>query len=129
MGNRKLVYNNFTAKTFMLLVIPAYVFPALMSWLSGWLFKNSVLMKASFISIAIPSLVATIITYVLLWQMKVWQKFPSKKYTRVLFMTLLLLGIAILVIQLFSLNNIVFDILLSTVLGTVITTLKLPLKK
>lgn len=129
MESKKIARNNFTAKTFLSLAIPAYIFPALMSWMSGWFFKNMVLMKASFVTIAIPSLVATIITYLLLWQMEVQQKQLYKKYVRVLFMTMLMVVLAIMVIQLFNLKNFMFDILVSTVLGTVITTWKLPIKK
>lgn len=120
--------SSFTAKTFLQVTIPSYVFPALMSWGSGWVMKNEVLMKSSFVSIALPSLIATIVTYMLLWQMEIQQKSIKSKYVKVCIMLGITIGLAFAVILIFKWQKFMFDIVFSTILGTVITAWRLPQK-
>lgn len=129
MKNQDLVYNNFTTKAFLSVAIPSYFFPAIMSWTSGWVLENSALMKASYVSIAIPSLVATILVYLLLQQFYKMQKKPKNRYVRALFITILMAVLSLLIIKLFKLEPYMFDILFSSTLGTIITIWKFPLKQ
>lgn len=129
MNNQDLEHNSFTTKAFLSVAIPSYFFPAIMSWTSGWFIGNSVLMKASYLSIATPSLVATILVYLFLQQLQKNQIFPAKKHIRALFIILGIASLSLLIIKLFKLEPYKFDILLSSTIGTVITILKFPLKK
>ncbi|TDQ23745.1 hypothetical protein [Tenacibaculum caenipelagi] len=121
--------SSFTIKTFLQATIPSYVFPAIMSWGSGWLMKNEVLKQSSFISIALPSLIATIITYMLLWRMETKQKKVKNKSVKVCMMLGVTFGLALAIIFIFNWQKFMFDILFSTILGTTITAWRLPLKQ
>jgi len=127
MRNQHLIDTNFTTKALLLVAIPAYFFPSVMSWFSGWVLNNAILMKASYTSIAIPSLVATIIVYLLLRQMQLFQKFPKNKYVRIVVMTVLMIIFSLIIIKLVKLEAYVLDIIPSTILGAIITAWKFPL--
>lgn len=128
MKNQHLIVSNFTTKAFLLAAIPAYFFPSVMSWFSGWIFNNPILMKASYTSIAIPSLVATIIVYLLLQQMEFVQKFPKNKYVRIMVMTVLMVVFSLIIIKLTNLEAYMLDIIPSSILGAIITTWKFSFK-
>ncbi len=129
MRNASSIDSNFTIKTFLAATLPAYIFPALMSWGAGWLMENEVLMASSFVSIALPSLVATIVTYVILWQMEVQEKGMKNKYIKTSIILGITIGIAFAIILLFHWQRFIFDIIFSTMLGTVITAWRLPVKQ
>ncbi|OCK42887.1 hypothetical protein BA195_08245 [Tenacibaculum soleae] len=128
MKNQHLTVSNFTTKAFLLAAIPAYFFPLVMSWFSGWILNNPILMKASYTSIAIPSLVATIIVHLLLQQMKFVQKFPKNKYVRIMVMTVLMVVFSLVIIKLTNLEAYMLDIIPSSILGAIITTWKFSFK-
>ncbi|WBX77624.1 hypothetical protein PG911_05035 [Tenacibaculum ovolyticum] len=127
MKSEHLIETNFTTKNLLLVAIPAYFFPSVMSWFSGWILDNTILMKASYTSIAIPSLVATIIVYFILRQMQLFKKFPQNKYVRILVMMVLMILFSLIIIKLFKLEVYMLDIIPSSILGAIITTWKFPL--
>jgi magnesium-transporting ATPase (P-type) len=100
-----------------------------MSWVSGWFMKNNELMQASYTTIAITSLLATIICYTLLWIMQKLQFFPANKFIRTLILTLIIVCIALIIINFTALKSEAFNILVSSILGSSITTWKQPISK
>ncbi|CAL2085682.1 hypothetical protein [Tenacibaculum sp. 190524A02b] len=121
--------NSFTTKTFIKAIVPAYLFPGVMAWCSGWMIKNEIVMKNSFVSIAIPSLIATVISFLILWLMQRINKFPENKFVRVGLLLVIIMSLALVTIELGNMQNYRFDILLSSLIGTVIITWKVKLKK
>ncbi|SEB82577.1 hypothetical protein SAMN04489761_1885 [Tenacibaculum sp. MAR_2009_124] len=128
MKNKEIVTNAFSLKSMMLMALPSYFFPGVTAWLSGWFLQKVDLMNASFVSIAIPSLIATIITYSFFWGTKNRFKLENK-LIRILLMLFLNLFLAYFLIVFLKLNKYQFDIMLSTVIGTVITAWKVPTQK
>ncbi len=120
--------NSFSVKKFLLAIIPSYFFPALMSWTPGWIMNDQELMNSSYTSIATPSLLATILVYLILWKVQIDQNSLKNRYTRIALMLLVTLSIACLFILLFNFQEFVFNIILSTILGTVITAWNHPAK-
>ncbi len=128
MKNKEIAPNIFSLKSMMLMALPSYFFPGVTAWLSGWFLHKNDLMNASFVSIAIPSLIATLITYSLLWGLKSRFKLENK-LVRILLMLILNLSLAYFLVISLKLNRYQFDIMLSTVIGTVITAWKVPIQK
>ncbi|CAM1374528.1 hypothetical protein [Tenacibaculum xiamenense] len=128
MKNKEIAPNVFSLKSMMLMALPSYFFPGVTAWLSGWFLHKNDLMNASFISIAIPSLIATLITYSFFWGVKNRFKFENK-LVRIFLMLFLNLFLAYFLIVLLQLDQYQFDIILSTVIGTVITAWKVPTKQ
>ncbi|WP_272148561.1 hypothetical protein [Tenacibaculum aiptasiae] len=129
MKTKDLEYNNFTTKSFLSVAMPSYLFPAIMSWISGWILENPELMKASYKSIALPSLIATIFVYLILKELQKNQKILKERYTKTFFIIITIASLSLLIINLFKLESYKFDILLSSTIGTVITIWKFSLKK
>lgn len=120
---------HFTIKTLAQAVVPAYVFPALMSGVPGWLLGDLVLMQASYTFIAIPSAVAALLCFVLLWQMEKAQMFPVNKFARTSLLVAITLLLALVVISWASLQAQTFNIILSSFIGATVATWRQPILK
>ncbi|WP_074406485.1 MULTISPECIES: hypothetical protein [Aquimarina] len=120
---------NFNTKAFLLASIPSYIFPAAMSWISGWFMNNSEVMQASYTTIAFPSLISSILSYILLWYMEKLQFFPTNKFIRTILLVIIMVCLALTTIELTYLKPETFNILFSTTLGTTITTWRQPIFK
>jgi len=115
--------NNFNFKRLICLAVPSYACPIIMSFIPGYLLNDEELMRASYSSIALPSLLSTLVAFILLWRMEVTQKFPSNKVHRTLLVALIIVLLSIIVIFTFDLQADIFNILFSSFLGAVITSL------
>lgn len=115
--------NNFNAKRLVAATIPSYIFPAVMSFIPGYLLNKPDLMQASYTTIAVSSLLSSLLTFILLWRMEVTQKYPSNKIVRTLLMAFIMVSLGILTIYAFGLQTEALNILPSTFLGAVVTTL------
>ncbi len=100
-----------------------------MSFTSGYFLNKPDLMRASYSTIATPSLIASLLTFILLWRMEAAQKFPANKIVRALFMVIATVTLGFMAILCFGLQENAFDILSSSFLGAVITTLTQPMTK
>lgn len=120
---------NFNTKAFLFASIPSYIFPVAMSWISGWFMNDSGVMQASYTTIAIPSLIAALLSYILLWGMEKLQFFPENKFTRTILLVIVMICMALITIELAYLKPETFNILFSTILGTTITTWRQPISK
>ncbi|PKV51024.1 hypothetical protein ATE84_3093 [Aquimarina sp. MAR_2010_214] len=121
--------SNFNTKTFLFACIPSYIFPAVMSWVSGWFMNNPEIMQASYTTIAIPSLIAACLSYMLLWSMEKLQFFPANKFIRTILLVIVMVLLSLITIELAYLKSEIFNILFSTILGTAITTWRQPISK
>lgn len=128
MKNKVIDSSAFSLKAMMFMALPSYFFPAVTAWLSGWVLHKKEIMQASFISIAIPSLIATLVTYGFFWVVKEPFK-TQKRIIKVIAMLGLNLLLAGCLMSIFRLYQFKFDIILSTVIGTVITTWKVSTPK
>ncbi|WP_435263665.1 hypothetical protein [Tenacibaculum sp. nBUS_03] len=119
---------SFSVKKFLLASIPSYFFPAVMSWTPGWIMNDKELMSSSYSTIATPSLIATVLVYLILWKVESDNNSLKNRYTRIFFMLLVTISIACLFILLFNFHEFKFNIIVSTILGTVITAWNHPVK-
>jgi H+/Cl- antiporter ClcA len=120
---------NFNTKRLVSAVVPSYVFPTIMSFIPGYLLNKSDLMSASYTTIAIPSLIVSLLTYFLLWRMEVVQSFPSNILVRTLLMAVTMVTLGFLTILTFGFQTDTLDIIPSCFLGAVITTLTQKMSK
>ncbi len=121
--------NNFNYKTFLRAIIPAYAFPAVMSGIPGVIMEDTKLMHASYTSIAIPSVIAAFICFFILWRMEIKQVFPKTKLIRTIILIIPLMTLALITIWLGDLQEISFNILLSTLIGSAVTTWMQPMSE
>ncbi|KKX47165.1 hypothetical protein L950_0227950 [Sphingobacterium sp. IITKGP-BTPF85] len=111
----------------MVAAIPAYVFPALMSFISAFFFKTD-LMMASYTTIGLSSLLSTILSFIILWQFELRQLFVRKKWVGSLLIILLMIGLGMLCTSLFKLQSERFNIITSAFLGATILTIRQHIK-
>ena len=114
--------SNFNEKRLASIAVPSYIFPLIMSFTPGYFLNDLELMRASYSSIALPSLLSSLLTFALLWRMEVAQKFPSNNIVRILLMVLIMASLGIVAIFVFDLQADAFNILFSSFLGALITT-------
>jgi hypothetical protein len=115
--------NNFNGKRLFFVTVPSYVFPAIMSFLPGYFLNKPDLMRASYSTIALPSLITSLLTYIVLWQMEKRQIFPNNKLVRALLMLLLMFPLGFIAMIIFGLQSDAINILPSVFLGAILTSL------
>ena len=120
---------SFDRKAFVKAAFPSYFFPMVMSFTGGYFSNNQTLMKASYSTIALPSLLVTILCFVLLWQFQKRQLFIMHRLLMAFFLSVLMIVLALFVIWLCNLQAFMYDILPSTLIGVVLLSLMKPLKK
>lgn len=121
-NNIEISEDQFTLKKLFIAILQSYVFPAVMSFTSGWFLNDINLQKASVTTIAIPSALATFFSFVLLWKLYNHQVILVNKITQLFLFILLMCSSAALIIWSFQLQAEFINILLSVVIGTAITT-------
>lgn len=120
--------STFNLRALVLAAVPAYVFPTFMSFLSGYFLQKPELMMASFRTIGLSSLCATIGSFMILWQFDSRQILVQNKTIRSLFIILIMVGLGLLCTFLFQLQSEGFNILFSAFLGAAILTISQQLK-
>lgn len=121
--------STFNLRALVFAAVPAYVFPAFMSFLSGFFLQKTELMMASFTTIGLSSLCATIGSFMMLWQFDSRQIFVQNKTIRSLLIIGFMMSLARLCTFLFQLQSEGFNILFSAFLGAAILTIREQLKK
>ncbi|REC59363.1 hypothetical protein DRF65_26435 [Chryseobacterium pennae] len=120
MNSTNSLESTFNFRGLITAALPAYVFPALMSFISGFLLQNNNLMTASYSSIGLSSLLSTLCSFTLLWQLESKRILVRNKLIRSLLIIVLIMGLATLGIWLFNWHHERFNILFSTFLGAAI---------
>ncbi|QQD12167.1 hypothetical protein [Sphingobacterium sp. UDSM-2020] len=128
MKNRDCPPSDFSLRLLMFAAIPAYVFPALMSFISAFVLQKTDLMMASYTTIGLSSLLSTILSFIILWQFELRQIFVRKKWVGSLLIILLMIGLGMLCTSLFKLQSERFNIITSAFLGATILTIRQHIK-
>lgn len=120
---------NFNIKSVLFAIVPSYLFPAAMSFTSGWFLQDTQLMQASVTTIAIPSCLAAIFSLILLWQMQIHQAYPVSRIVRTLMLTFLVTLLIGAIAWNTPFQYDIANIILSATIGAAITTWRQPLLK
>ncbi|MCW3466178.1 hypothetical protein [Chitinophaga nivalis] len=125
--------NNYQPVTFSLrallaAAVPAYIFPTGMSFLSGFFLHKKELMQASYTTIGLSSLLATICSFILLWQCDARGLFVQNQSIRSSLIILLMMGMGLLCTYLLQLPSERFNIIFSAFLGAAIVTIRQQVK-
>ncbi|WP_316839263.1 hypothetical protein [Pedobacter gandavensis] len=119
----------FNLRSLIVAAVPAYVFPALMSFASGFILQKNELMSASYTSIGLSSLLSTVFSFILLWQFDSRQILVQNKLFRSVFIVMLMMSLGMLCSTIFNLQSERFNITFSAFLGAAILTIRQALKK
>lgn len=128
MKNRDCPPSDFSLRLLMVAAIPAYVFPALMSFIPAFFLQKTDLMMASYTTIGLSSLLSTILSFIILWQFELRQIFVRKKWVGSLLIILLMIGLGMFCTSLFKLQSERFNIITSAFLGATILTIRQHIK-
>lgn len=120
MNSTNSLESTFNFRGLITAALPAYIFPALMSFISGFLLQNNNLMTASYSSIGLSSLLSTLCSFTLLWQLESKRILVRNKLIRSLLIIVLIIGLGTLCIRLFNWHHEQFNILFSAFLGATI---------
>jgi hypothetical protein len=128
MKNRNFPPSGFNMRSMMVAVVPSYVFPALMSFMSGFFLTKTDLMMASYSTIGLSSMISTILSFIVLWQFESRKIFAQNKWKRSLLVILLMIGLGMLCTSIFKLQSERFNIIVSVFLGATILAIRQHLK-
>lgn len=123
MKNRNHPTSGFNLRALIVAAVPAYIFPALMSFISGFFLQKTDLMAASYTTIGISSLLSTMFSFIILWQFELKQIFAQSKWIRSLLIILLMTSLGTLCALIFKLQSERFNITFSAFLGATILTI------
>ncbi|WP_342327464.1 hypothetical protein [Pedobacter sp. FW305-3-2-15-E-R2A2] len=128
MNHRNYPGGNFTLRSLLFAIVPSYVFPALMSGISGIILQKSDLIQASYTTIGISSLLSTLLSFLILWQLELKQILVAQKLLRSLVIILLMMSLGVLITWTLQLQSEYFNITFSAFLGATILTIRQPIK-
>jgi len=114
----------FTLKALLAAILPAYFFPTVMSFLSGYLMQNQELQAASYTTIGFSSLIATLLSLCILWQFEYRQILLHSSALRALLLIPLMVGLSALSMYVLNLPSEYFNSMLSAFIGTTIVVLR-----
>ena len=129
MKNRNDHSSTFNLRSLILAAVPAYVFPALMSFTSGFFLQKNELMSASYTSIGLSSLLSTVISFMILWQFESRQILAQNKLLRAVLIVMLMISLGMACSTLLNLQSERFNITFSAFLGAAILTIRQQIKK
>lgn len=129
MSNKNYLASDFSLRSLIFAAIPAYVFPFVMSFASGFLLQKAELMKASYTTIGLSSLLATILSFVLLWQFDSRHILTQSKWTKSLIVIMLVISIGALCASILQPPSEHFNITFSAFLGATILTIRQNVKR
>lgn len=128
MKNRNQLQSNFNLRSLIIAAIPAYLFPTLMSFTSGYLLQKKELMIASYTTIGLSSLLSTICSYMILWQFESRQIMVQNKMIRSMLIILLMISMGTCCTFILQLQSERFNIIFSAFLGATILTIRQKVK-
>ncbi len=124
MKNHPQFISSFNLRSLAAAAIPSYVFPTVMSFLSGYFLHKSELMSASYTTIGLSSLVSTVLSFLLLWQFELKQILVSNKLIRSLLIIGLMVSLGAFFTSILNLPSEAFNIVFSAFLGAAIITIR-----
>lgn len=128
MKNRNYSSSAFNLRSLFFAAVPAYVFPASMSFISGFLLQKRELMMASYTTIGLSSLLSTIFSFIILWQFESRKILMQNKLTRSLLIILLMISLGMTCISILNIPSERFNIIFSAFLGAAILTIRQQVK-
>jgi len=120
--------SDFSLRTLVLAAVPSYVFPTLMSFLSGYFLQKTDLMMASYTTIGLSSLLSTLLSFMILWQFELKQILVQNKWVRALLIILLMISLGAFCAFLLNLPSEYFNIMFSAFIGAAIITIRQKVK-
>ncbi|WP_112377876.1 hypothetical protein [Flagellimonas maritima] len=120
---------SFCGNAFLKAALPSYLFPLLSSAIPAYFLDKPDLLKASYTTIAMPSLFATVICFILLWQFQERQIFIINRIVMALVLGITMVLLALGVIYIFKWETGIWNILISSFLGAAIVAMMKPLTK
>ena len=114
-------------RALLLAVVSSYLFPAVLSWASGWLLNDPHLRKASVTTIAIPSAIAACFSYLLLWQMQLHHITLGNRALRTATFVVVMSCLSALIAWCTGLQSELWNIVPSAAIGAAITTWRQPI--
>jgi hypothetical protein len=127
MKNNHVNATRMSIRALLFAVVSSYVFPAAMSWVSGWLLNDAELQKASITTIAIPSCIAAFFSFILLWQMQLHQITLVNKMIRTATLVVIMSCASALIAWGTGFQSEIWNIVLSSAIGAAITTWRQPM--
>ncbi|KIO77603.1 hypothetical protein TH53_08085 [Pedobacter lusitanus] len=128
MKKRNYIPSAFSLRSLVVAAVPSYVFPALMSFISGFFLRKTELMMASYTTIGLSSLLSTIFSFIILWQFEARQVLTQNKLIRALLIILLMMSLGMLCASILRLQSERFNITFSAFLGAAILTIRQQVK-
>ena len=128
MKDRNNFASAFNLRSLVAAAIPAYVFPTVMSFISGFFLQKTELMTASYTTIGLSSLLSTIFSFIIIWQFELRQILVQNKLTRSLLIIVLMISLGLFCTYLFNLQSERFNITFSAFLGAAILTIRQQVK-
>nr|WP_121272868.1 hypothetical protein [Pedobacter schmidteae] len=128
MKNRNHLYSTFNLRSLFVAAVPAYVFPTLMSFTSGFLLQKKELMAASYTTIGLSSLLSTIFSFIILWQCESRLILVQNKLTRSVLIILVMMSLGMLCTSIHKLQSERINITFSAFLGAAILMIRYQIK-
>lgn len=128
MKNTSPLSSAFNLRSLIAAAVPSYVFPTLMSFLSGYFLQKAELMAASYTTIGLSSLVSTLLSFMILWQLELRQVLVQNKWIRSMLIILLMISLGALCTSILNLRSEYFNIMFSAFLGAAIITIRQKVK-
>ena len=128
MKEKNYISSDFSMRSMITASLPSYVFPALMSFLSGYFLQKTELMAASYSTIGLSSLISTILSFIILWQLSMKRILVRNKTIRSLLIILLMMALGLVFTFVTNLPSERFNITFSAFLGATIITVRQQIK-
>ncbi|MGJ1432474.1 hypothetical protein ACR79M_13060 [Sphingobacterium spiritivorum] len=128
MTNKNYLSSAYSLRALIAAALPSYIFPTLMSFLSGYFLQKTELMQASYTTIGLSSLLSTIFSFILLWQLESRQILVQNRIIRSLLIILLMITLGVCFVSLLNLPSECFNITFSAFLGAAIITIRQQVK-
>lgn len=119
----------FGTSQFLKASLPSYFAPMLSAGIPAYFLEKDELLHASYSTIALPSLIATIICFLLLAQFQKRQIFLFSRLTTAILLGFLMLGLSGIIVSLFGLQSEALTICFSAFIGAAIVSFTTPAKK
>ena len=119
----------FGVKQFLKAAIPSYVAPLISPGLPAYFLNKQELLQASYSSIALSSLIATILSFIILSQFQKRQVLLFNRFKMTAILGLSMVIVAVLVVIFLGLQSSASNIVPSVFIGAAIVALTNPLKK
>lgn len=120
--------STFNLRSLVAAAVPSYVFPTLMSFLSGYFLQKAELMAASYTTIGLSSLVSTLLSFMILWQLELRQVLVQNKWVRSLLIISLMISLGAFCAAILNLPSEYFNMMFSAFLGATIITIRQKVK-